>query len=642
MARPDHRADIEGLRAIAILLVVAAHAGIKSLDGGFVGVDVFFVLSGYLITSQLVKELTNTGRIQLTSFYAKRFRRLLPALLLVLAASCFGGWLLYPPGDFSRQAFAAAAASVWLSNFYFALSGMDYFGPQVEDNLFLHTWSLGVEEQFYLLWPLLLLLATWRSRSAAQMAVRLKRTLFSVLLLSLTACVLLTPKYPLMAFYLMPMRAWQFALGGLVFLCLNARREHAPAIGWIGLIAVIGSALLLSEKAAYPGIWALLPSLGTAMLLASGKETQNSVVSRLLAWYPLQQIGRVSYAWYLWHWPVLLLGAAVIQTPSLADRLALALLSLLLAAASHRLIEQPIRHNARLIAKPGYAVLGALALMVMAHLAAINLHNQALARTLWPEQMEHLKVRSDVAAIYAMGCDDWYHSAQVKICAFGPAEAAHTAVIVGDSIALQWFPAAAAAFNRPGWKLLAITKSSCPMVDAPIHYTRIGREYTECAEWRQAALQQIAALKPDVVIMGSTYTYDLSQDAWTQGSARVMAPLSKAARSVYVLRSTPVLPFDAPTCLAPRSTLYDWLAADNRCTASPVDTHSEKVYGWLNTAAASFSNVTVLDMTDAVCPSNLCRAELHGQTVFRDRQHLSARFAESLGPVLANRLSLDE
>lgn len=642
MTRPDHRADIEGLRAIAILLVVAAHVGIETLDGGFVGVDVFFVLSGYLITSQLAKELTNTGRIQLALFYARRLRRLLPALLTVLLISCLGGWLLYPPGDFPRQAFAAAAASIWLSNFYFALSGMDYFSPQVGDNLFLHTWSLGVEEQFYLLWPLLLLLAAWMPKSAAGMATRLKAMLLAVFLLSLTACVLLTQKHPVTAFYMMPMRAWQFALGGLVFLCLDAHKEPASALGWTGLMAVLGSALLLSENMTYPGLWALLPSLGAAMLLASGNGAQSNGVTRLLAWHPMQQIGRVSYVWYLWHWPVLLLGTAVMQTPSLADRLALALLSLLLAAATHWLIEQPIRHNTRLIAKPGHTVLGALVLMAVAHLAAINLHNQALAHTISPAQMEHLKVRSDVAAIYAMGCDDWYHGAEVKICAFGPADAEHTAVIVGDSIGLQWFPAAAAAFNRPGWKLLAITKSSCPMVDAPIHYARIGREYTECAEWRQAALQQIAALKPDVVIMGSTFTYDLDQSAWTQGSARVMATLGKAARSVYVLRSTSVLPFDAPTCLAPRSAIYEWLAADNRCSASPEDPHGERVYGWLKTAAADLSNVTMLDMTDAVCPNNLCRADLNGMTVFRDRQHLSARFAQSLGPVLADRLSLDQ
>ncbi len=638
MGTTSYRADIEGLRAIAILLVVAAHVGLPWLAGGFVGVDVFFVLSGYLITSQLATELRNTGRIQLTTFYARRLLRLLPMLLLVIAASCLFGWLLLAPGAMPRQAFSAAYAAVWLSNFHFAFGDLDYFGPAAGDDLFLHTWSLAVEEQFYLFWPLLLLLA-------ARLHLSLRSTLLGVFSLSLAACLLLTAHDTPLAFYLAPTRAWQFALGGLTALCLHPHTTVPhPALrmaGWTGLCLLALAAFWLHESLAYPGLWALLPSLATALLLATGSVLPGQGVAVWLSWPPLQALGHVSYGWYLWHWPVLLLGKAVLQAPSLVDRLGLALFSLLLAAITYRCIEQPVRRNPRFIARPVRTVAVALSLMAVIHLAAIALHNQALQRTLQPEQLRLLTVRNDIAAIYAMGCDDWYHSAAVRVCAFGPEDAEHTAIIIGDSIGLQWFPAAAAVFSRPGWRLLAITKSSCPMVDAPIYNARIQREYHECAQWRQDALRQIVTLRPDIVLLGSTFTYELNRQQWIEGSARIFRTLSTAARSVYVLRSTPVLPFDGPACLAPRSDLYESITNENRCTASVFDARGEAVHNWLQTAASGLGNLTVLDLTESVCPDGLCRAEQNGMVVFRDGQHLTARFAASLAPQLAERLDLN-
>ena len=644
----EHRDDIEGLRAIAILLVVAAHADVPWLAGGFVGVDVFFVLSGYLITRLLAAEIRHTQTVQVAAFYARRFRRLLPALLLMLVVTSVLGRLLVTTDQQPQQAMAAASAAVWLSNFFFAFSNMDYFSPGAETNLFLHTWSLGVEEQFYLLWPLLLMLGfgAWTGSGNPLNRRRALALLWIVFFCSLVACIVLTAVKPPLAFYMMPTRAWQFALGGLAALRFaqppddaHRDREAHRWGGWAGLAAIVSAAIVLDGNARYPGAWALLPSLGAAAVLVAGCDPTRIGVGKFLSLAPMRAIGQVSYAWYLWHWPVLLLGATLAPA-SIATRFGLVALSFALAVISHRLVEAPIRRNPRLIAQPGYAVLAALMLMFIANATALRWHNAAKDRMEGPEQMRYLQAKADAPVIYRMGCDDWYRSADVHICAFGAKHATHTAVVIGDSIGLQWFPAIAAVFDRPDWRLLVLTKSSCPMVDEPIFYARIGRDYTECSEWRRAAVQQIAALRSDIVILGSTYTYDFHQKQWTDGTARVLRPISEASHRVYVLRSTPVLPFDGPACLAPRSWLFSSVVGAQHCVASSHNAQNDDVYGWLQVAASRFSNVSAVDMTDAVCPHGQCAAEQHGVIVFRDSQHLSATFARSLAELLAVRIGM--
>lgn len=350
------RHDIEGLRAIAILLVVAAHAGVPWLAGGFIGVDVFFVLSGYLITRLLAYELTRTGSLQFARFYARRFRRLLPALLLMLCATAMLGMQLTPVSQQGWQADAAAAAALWASNLLFAFSRLDYFGNDASGNLFLHTWSLGVEEQFYLAWPLLLLIGygAWRKRAQSN-RLNLIQLLWLLAAASFVACVFISSIEPRHAFYLMPMRAWQFALGGLASLYFTndtSNDKCTPSIhllGWGGLGLIIASALALDSHAVYPGAWALLPTLGTLAVLICGACAPQAPVIQLLSQPAMTAIGRVSYSWYLWHWPILLLGAMVVPAPNGWVRLLLVAFSLLLAWLSWRFVEAPIRCSTTLI-----------------------------------------------------------------------------------------------------------------------------------------------------------------------------------------------------------------------------------------------------------------------------------------------------
>jgi peptidoglycan/LPS O-acetylase OafA/YrhL len=649
--RLGYRADLEGLRAVAILLVVAVHAGVPWLRGGFVGVDVFFVLSGFLITGLLVREVSDTGGLRFAEFYVRRLRRLLPALLVMLLVVGTLGALLLAPAEQRDQSSAAAMAALWLSNVHFAFAPQNYFAPGTETNLFLHTWSLGVEEQFYLVWPALLV---WLlGRDGERGVARLKVGMLVVVVASFATCAWLSYQAPQLAFYMMPLRAWQFAAGALVWLYFKvpSATRSAPwwsrrpgilhAIGWLGLGMVAFAGVLFSADIPYPGGYALLPTLGAVGVVAAGcVVTRPAGVSRLLSWRPLQWIGGISYSWYLWHWPILLLGRAVTGSDAPVYRACWVLLSLLLAWISCRFVEAPIRNRREWLLRPRMAIFGTLALMLLANSLCVRWYNHASMRAQSPSMQRYAMAHGDAPAIYGMGCDDWYYSERVRICAFGPAKAAHTAVLMGDSHVGQWFPAVAKAFDRPDWRLLVLTKSSCAMVDEPFFYARIGKEYTVCATWREHALKKVAELKPDVLLLGNA-KYGFTKEQWIDGTARVLAILSPAVRHIYILRDTPHLPFDGPDCLAEHAGRPAWLGLRHACSASAVDPGGDTAYRWQEEAAARFANVSMLDLNSWVCPGGMCSAEQRGMVVFRDSQHLTGSFAASLGAVMAQKLGID-
>lgn len=543
-------------------------------------------------------------------------------------------------------------ATLWLSNFHFAFAKLNYFAPGTETNLFLHTWSLGVEEQFYLIWPALLV---WLlGRDGQRGVARLKVGMFAVLLVSLAVCAWLTYKAPQLAFYMMPLRAWQFAAGALVWLYLkvpamdvveSSQARHLsslPAMGWLGLMLIIIASLLFNANIPYPGLYALLPTLGAVCVIAAGSVAAPiGGVSRLLSLRPLQAIGCLSYSWYLWHWPILLLGRALTGSNAPMYRVGWVLLSLVLAGLSYRYIESPTRNLRQWLARPRMAIFGALALMLVFSSLCLRWYGVASERMQSPVLQRYAAAHADAPLIYGMGCDDWYRSDEVHFCAFGPASAAHTVVLMGDSHAGQWFPAVAAAFDRPGWRLLVLTKSSCPMVDEPFFYVRIGREYTECSTWRKHALAQVAALKPDLLLLGSISTSDFTQEQWVDGTTRVLRVLSMSVGHIYILRDTPRLPFDGPDCLAEHAGRPSWLGLQHACSTPAADHQGATVFHWLKLAAGRFGNVSMLDMNEQICPDGTCSAEQKGVVVFRDSQHMTGSFAASLGKALAEKLAIE-
>lgn len=648
-----YRADIEGLRAVAILLVVACHAGVPWLAGGYVGVDVFFVLSGYLITGLLLREFGATGRVRLVDFYARRLRRLLPALMLMIVVVSGAAALLLAPLDQTQQADTAQAASLWIGNMYFALFKLEYFGSEVDSSLFLHTWSLGVEEQFYLVWPLLLLflLGAWRWQGGRRDMRRLRLGLVATIALCLPLCIFLTHAQASWGFYLMPSRAWQFAIGALAVLGSAPRdaglqridtlglsgvmRRRASATGWLGLAMIAAAAVFLDGATRYPGIHAVLPSMGAALVLVSGAAGAPAGPQSLLGVAPMQAIGRVSYAWYLWHWPLLLLGAAALRENGPGARTLLVLVSLLLAYASYRWVERPVRRNAFLAARPALTVATAVCVMAAGVWLAATWKQVALTWSETPAQKRFADTRHDIPVLYSMGCDEWFHTARAVACGFGDQQAPNTVVLLGDSIGLQWFPAIAAVYDKPDWRLVVITKSSCPLVDEPYVYGRIGRRYVECEGWRREALQVIEGLQPQAVFMGGGLSYPFDESQWVNGGRRVLEPIAAAAGEVFIIRPTHELGFDGPGCLSGNSWRAPLRVPPKDCQTPAGSDRETRVFAWLQQMADGYDNVAILDFNALVCPGGICNAERDGRIVYRDGSHLAAGFVSSLADAVA-------
>ncbi len=344
------RPELEGLRGVAILLVVACHAAIPGAEAGFIGVDLFFVLSGFLITGLLITESERTGSIHLAAFYARRARRILPAAAVVLVVSLLAARGVMSPLDLSRIADDGLAAGLSLANIHFAVSTTDYFAP-VDPSPLLHFWSLSLEEQFYLFWPALLIVATRFARPRRVMIVLAGIVLIGGLLL----CIAVTVGAPAWAYYALPTRAWQLAAGGVLALA-GAGLTRIPwpiaaSVGWFGAGMLVLSMIVIEPMTPYPGVAAAAPTAGALALIAAGAAT-GSPGWLLLRRGPMRWLGRISYSLYLWHWPVLVLGVMALaptdlETTSPSDllplRLVLVGLAVVIAALSWRFIEEPFR-----------------------------------------------------------------------------------------------------------------------------------------------------------------------------------------------------------------------------------------------------------------------------------------------------------
>ena len=373
------RPDIEGLRGIAVSLVVLFHAGLLSqsgtqLGGGFIGVDLFFVVSGYLITGLLVRERERTGKISMSRFYARRVRRILPAAMVVLVVTFVAASSLITLVDRPSDMQDGASAALSIANIRFALT-TDYFHP-VNYSPFLHFWSLGVEEQFYLVWPALMAIVAWKApRLGAGLA------LTAIVAVSFVASLMITDSNASWAFYMLPTRAWQLGAGGLVAVAVGSMdrlprtiRSAAGQVlafaGWGALAALITAALTIdSVSTPYPGMAAIIPTLAGVLLIASGQEKTGPGL--LLRLSPVRFLGKISYSLYLWHWPILILGGiwlvGPLDTMSPAQALALAALAIPVATASWLLVEEPFRRGRIPLPRPSRVVgMGVAAMLIVA------------------------------------------------------------------------------------------------------------------------------------------------------------------------------------------------------------------------------------------------------------------------------------
>jgi peptidoglycan/LPS O-acetylase OafA/YrhL len=657
--RPAFRPDIEGLRGLAILLVVGFHAGIRALAGGFVGVDIFFVLSGYFITGMLARELTERGSVDLTGFYGKRAVRLLPALLVVLLVTLAAVMWLYAPIDRPAIASGARSVAMYSGNIDFARNSVDYFSAG--ENPLLHTWSLAVEEQFYLIWPLLFLIVAsgvGRARSFAAERVEesedagerdRKRLLLAIVIagfLSFGVSVVLTKAAQPWAFFGMPTRIWEFALGGIIALTMSNQADRttwpATLLSVIGVLA-IGLAVVTYHRATpYPGVAALMPAFGAVALLVGGARAPESWPTRALSAAWLRWFGRLSYAWYLWHWPLVGIGAVLDWDIGVAGRLAWSGIALVLAYITNRWIEEPAR-DGRLRIEPQWTAPAALGASILAALLAHGALRRAERQASVPTQRILAAARSD-----RMLHNCWATTVEQPrgACAFGDKSASTTLVLLGDSHAEHWLGALDRAGKERGWKIVAMVKGGCPVPDMPeLMNARLKRWYFECTRYREAMIQRIIAMRPRGVILSSWDHYmplngkgsdwQVTPATWQRGLRRTYSRLAEAGIPTVAIRGTPRTWFDVPQCLSRRAARLPLAQAceyDRAGSLSPVAVAAQD-------RAAHGLPITFIDMNDQICAARRCSVVRNGLVVFTDDNHLTASFSKSVAPVLGARVA---
>ena len=691
--RIGFRADIEGLRAIAILTVLGYHAGLPFLPGGFIGVDVFFVISGFLITGLLVTELASTSALSIPRFYARRIKRLLPSIGVVLVVVVAMSFLVLSPFRRTIVGGDVIASGLFAANWHFGAQSVDYLGAQEATSPVLHFWSLAVEEQFYVVWPFVLILFTrLKRRSGSDLTRPLLVGLVAVFVPSLLWSLHQTVNAAGWAYFSSFTRAWELALGGGMAILVPMMRRMAlrPAIvlGWVGLLAICWAAVVLTADTPYPGTAALVPTLGTAALLAAGAAMSSRATGRwdfsassALSISPLRHVGRISYAWYLWHWPLLVFAAAWLgHGLSVLQGVVIVAFSYLPTIVMHRYVELPFRHSKTLVEWPkrAFALAGVIVGIIVAGglwlqasepiipvpAAGTVLGAETLPTPVSPSSNATGAVRSpvgppsdsptlqtrvtsltpsladargDLPSTYADGCHRSFASTSADGCVFGKPNGAVTVVLFGDSHAAQWFPALKTLADQRGWRLVSLTKSGCPASDITPNNSTIKRDYTECPAWRANALARISKEHPDVVVTTGITGYSqtingqrtngaAAEEQLREGWVRTLHELVPLSNHVVVLRDTPEPARDPVDCVSANLDNLDRCAAP-RGRALPPNLP-------LDLAARTVAGVDYIDLSDAFCLTNVCPVVIGDVLVYRDHDHITATYARTLAPRL--------
>jgi peptidoglycan/LPS O-acetylase OafA/YrhL len=596
--------QIQGLRALAALLVIVFHA--RLMPGGFVGVDIFYVISGYLITGLIVREIDKTGHLDLSQFYQRRIKRLLPSSFFVLLVTAIVGLFVLPA--ITREALGRdlVAAATYVSNYLFAWWENDYQNLNATPSPFIHYWSLAVEEQFYLVWPIFILF----------LARFGKRTIFkgvlSVTVLSLLFSVYLTGVAPIWAFYSLPTRAWELGVGALLLFIPNEylRNRYLP---WIGAIGIFIAILNFNESTAFPGFNALLPVAATAVLIGTipvwPRFFNDLSTNRLMQW-----LGAISYPLYLWHWPALVLPSSAIGRPlSLQERILCILLTVLLAHFTTKFIEQPFRSRS-FSAKQiyGFFVTTTVTSLVAGVLIATSASSDIkIAGTNFSFDLEQVLSKP---AVHNDGCHISFGEVESGECTYGEIGSPKKIVLFGDSHAAQWFPALQTLAIENGYELISLTKSACTSVDSP-RSDLAAYKNSECEKWRENSVKRIQRLKPEAVIL-SNYQYFIEPKEftsrtqwWSDGQLRLLAQLKTASSNLIYISDTPNPPQDIPKCLS--------VGKIEDCDFAKTPP---------NLVVQGFKEI---DPTGWLC-ADVCPAVKDGYVVYRDGSHISVKAARAL------------
>jgi peptidoglycan/LPS O-acetylase OafA/YrhL len=661
------RPDIQGLRALAVSMVVIYHLYPSLVPGGFVGVDVFFVISGFLITGHLWRGYQRDGRVRLLDFWGRRARRLMPAAALVLCVTWVVARLVLPPSRLADTAGQIRASALYYQNWQLAHQAVDYLTSGDAATPVQHYWSLSVEEQFYLIWPLIFVVAALVGR-------RHRRVVLAGLVVTLVAASLAYSVYETRvdraaAYFVTTTRMWELGAGGL--LALLPERIHRVLrgqgwLGWAGLAAVLVSAFALRGTSAFPGALALLPVGGAVLLIAGGSGLGRHGPWRLMSARPMVFLGGISYSLYLWHWPIINLWTAERGQPGPLSGPGLIAASLAAAWWTKVYVEDRVRLSPKLTGHGLRSVSTALAAalpvtLVSVYLASVPGQWDGQLGPGYPGAMALAGMSVSIPAkpvlpppddafaaipeYWQQGCLDSEYAVAPKVCVYGDTTApALTVALVGDSIAGNWFPALDELALRYHWRLVTDLHATCPwtatwMTDPNTSVS--GVRYAACHEWDVAVQHDLlTSIRPDVVItsdfaqMGSLAHPQPGPAAYADiaaGMAQYWEQLQAHGISVVPIQETPMMDFDPPDCVAEYGTAAP---ACDRPAAEAIPQDPPIV----RAARLMAGQVKVVDMNQYICRGGVCPSVIGNVLVYFDPHHLTSSYVATTAPYLASRL----
>jgi len=666
------RPDIEGLRAVAVIMVMLDHAGLAILNGGYIGVDVFFVLSGFLITGLLLKEVRDSGTISLGTFYARRARRLLPAATLVLLVTVVGSYQVFGENRANRIAEDAQWSALFASNFRFIQQGTDYLGAQQPPSPLQHYWSLAVEEQFYVVWPLVIMAL---AAVAKGLSMRLKLGVALGLLIagSFAYSIHLTRIDATTAYFSPFPRASELAMGALLAVAVpllsRIPRAAGVVMSWSGVAIIVATGFLYDPTTTFPGAAIALPVMGAVLAVAGGTVAPEGGAETILKRAPLQWVGKLSYSLYLWHWPVILLAAGYAgRELSVTENLMLYIPAIALSGLTYVIVEEPIRGAKALVKRPSFVSVGLgvglVAMSLGTASAMMNAHQlegeridsdlhieapstegvlravaQGASQGEWPEQPPRIENEA-----YSEECDVTRRDTTSSLCEFGNTESDRTVVIYGDSHAAMWIPALDRIGERNDWKVIQLTKPGCIVPDFPNYSNSLGREYTECSEFRDWAVEQIERIQPDVLILTSAGKGILRSDdgeptseglpeVWETGLDSMLERLTPLAGRVVLLGDMAYPSGPGIDCLSEHP---DDVSACN----TPYEDAVLVEHNAMERRVAEAHGVEYVDIIPWFCTDTTCPAVIGGITTHRDAMHINENYVVFLSSALAESTGL--
>lgn len=605
--------QIQALRAFAAVLVVVYHAGITS--GGYIGVDIFYVISGYLITGLLLRELEKSGRLDLKAFYLRRIKRLLPTSFFVLLITALTAWYLYPATMRADLGKDIAAAGIYISNYLFAFWQMDYQNLSAVPPVVIHYWSLAVEEQFYIFWPFIVFALFKRGGRKL-----VGQGILAISTVSFLFSLYQTSVEPIWAFYSLPTRAWELGVGALL-LYIPSRIKFSQNYLWIALALFGYGAMQFRDSTPFPGTAALVPVIATAISIAA-VHSWPQILNLIGKHRIVQWLGEISYPLYLWHWPLLVIPAVYLgRGLHIYERVICVLATLILADLTHRFIEEPLRH-AKLATK---TILrgGVFATVVSLSLGfAINTSNSNIV-TLKDGSKFNLTEIMKKPVVYDDGCHVNNGETKSPDCVYGVKGASKKIVLFGDSHAAQWFPTLEKLAQKRGFELISLTKSACP--GPSVVKVETGKyKNDDCSAWRENSYQRIKSIKPDAILVSGFQHFEIpagysSREAWwREGEVKTFKALTGLSPKIIYISDTPHPQRDIPSCIAARN--LDKCNGSERST--PIFTS-----GYLQ-----------INPTSWLCMRN-CPGVIDGIVAYRDASHLSVAMARALAPKLEERLT---